>query len=503
MKELSFSYLKPVATQQMMLMLSVTSALTSACNAQEQEGQGPLNPPEIDRPNIVFILADDMGYGDIHKLNPGSAIPTPNIDKLCNEGMRFSEAHSGSAVSTPTRYGLLTGRYCFRSSMKSGVLGGYSSPLIETTRPTIASVLKHRGYYTACIGKWHLGLGWNTYSGAAADETNTLFDQPLTYSPNDVGFDESYILPASLDMAPYVYIKNKNVVDPVMTIITGTDTPRGNLWRAGKASQSFSIPDCLDHFIGETKRFLRGRGSSNQPFFLYMPLTAPHTPWLPAERFRGASNAGNYGDFVMHVDDVVGQVVYLLDSLGIKDRTLIVFTSDNGADWNANDKAAYPHLANFIWRGRKSDVWDGGHHIPLIVRYPAMVKAGTSSDALVCLTDILATFAEITGATVPFGAAEDSKSFLPVLNGSESVARSEVIHHSNDGKFAIRQGRWKFINWNGSGGWTNPTGNATTPPQLYDMDVDPEETTNLYSRYPQKVEELNTLLDAIVNGNMR
>jgi arylsulfatase A-like enzyme len=503
MKDISFSHLKTTATQQMMLMLGATSLLASACHAQQQEQQPePLKPAGTDKPNIVFILADDMGYGDIRKLNPGSAIPTPNIDKLCNEGMRFTDAHSGSAVSTPTRYGLLTGRYCFRSSLKSGVLGGYSSPLIETTRPTVASVLKSRGYHTGCIGKWHLGLGWHTAGGGAANENNTVFEEPLTYSPNDVGFDESYIIPASLDMAPYVYIRNKNVVDQEMITISGSDTPRGNLWRAGKASQSFSISGCLDHLVENAMQFLREQDSKNQPFFLYMPLTAPHTPWLPAERFRGKSNAGNYGDFVAHVDDVVGQVVQQLDDMGIKEQTLIVFASDNGADWNANDQAAYPHLANFTWRGRKSDVWEGGHHVPLIVRYPAVVKMGATSNALICLTDILATLADITGASVPFGAAEDSESFLQVLNGSSNVARTELIHHSNDGRFALRQGRWKFINWNGGGGWTNPVGTASTPPQLYDMENDPKETTNLYDHYPQKVEELKALLNSIVGYNV-
>lgn len=450
------------------------------------------------RPNIIFILADDMGYGDIRKFNPGSVIPTPNLDKLCAEGMMFTEAHSGSAVSTPTRYGLLTGRYCFRSNLKRGVLGGFSHPLIEQERPTIASLLKGGGYHTAIIGKWHLGLGWQTTDGAAAGENNTEFGKPLTYTPNDAGFDKSYILPASLDMVPYVYIEDRNVVDTVMTVIEGANSPRGHFWRRGKASQSFSISGCLDHFTEKAKEYIVEHACGDQPFFLYMPLSAPHTPWLSDDRFRGTSGAGDYGDFVVHVDDVVGQITSLVDNLGIRENTLIVFTSDNGADWNSTDQKTYPHRANYIWRGRKSDIWDGGHHIPLIIQYPGMVKAGGSSNALICLTDMFATFAEITDITIPLCAAEDSQSFLPVLNGNRTIARSEVIHHSIDGSFAIRQGNWKLVNCSGSGGWSAAE-DATLPLlQLYNMKTDPEEKNNLYDKYPQKAEKLKKRLYSII-----
>lgn len=472
--------------------------MTSSCSAQPVD-ENPIKPPlDADQPNIIFILADDMGYGDIHRFNPGSAIPTPHLDKLSAQGMMFTEAHSGSALSTPTRYGLLTGRYSFRSSLKKGVLGGFSKPLIEKDRPTIASLLKSRGYHTAIIGKWHLGLGWQTTDGSEAEENNTAFDKPLTYTPNDAGFDKSYILPASLDMVPYVYIEDRNVVDPIMTVIEGVDSPRGHFWRTGKASQSFSIEKTLDHFTNKAKQYIRERSSSKQPFFLYMPLTAPHTPWLPADKFKGVSGAGDYGDFVVHVDDVVGQVTSLIDSLGIKEKTLIVFTSDNGADWNSTDKAAYPHLANYIFRGRKSDAWEGGHHIPLIIQYPKVISSGKTSDALVCMTDFFATFAETTGANTPLWAAEDSKSFLQVLNGSSKTSRSEVIHHSGDGYFAIRQGRWKFIDCSGSGGWSSAEKETLPPGQLYDMQTDPEEKNNLYDKYPQKVEELKKLLNTII-----
>ncbi|MDR1810956.1 MAG: arylsulfatase [Prevotella sp.] len=451
------------------------------------------------KPNIILILADDMGYGDIQRLNAESKISTPNLNRLCDDGMRFTEAHSNSAVSTPTRYGILTGRYCFRSNLKKGVLNGYSTPLIERERPTVASILKSNGYSTACIGKWHLGLGWNridTTQNASGD--NVDFTRPLSYTPNDAGFDESYILPASLDMPPYVYVQNRNVTDTHLIDVPKKSSPRGIFWRDGKAAQSFSNSSCLDHFTGKAKEYIAKHASDKQPFFLYFPLTAPHTPWLPAERFRGKSGAGTYGDFVAHVDDVVGQLVAMLDSLGISDETMLVFTSDNGADWKPEDKADYPHEANYIWSGRKSDAWDAGHHVPLIVKYPDIVKQGSSSNATACLTDITATFAGMTATPLPDGAAEDSESFRQVLTGQSNVARNVIIHHSINGKFAIRQGKWKLLDCSGSGGWSAAENDSLPPVQLYDMEADPKESNNLCAQYPQKAEELKNLLNAII-----
>jgi arylsulfatase A-like enzyme/alpha-L-fucosidase len=469
------------------------SVAVSGCMAEESAR----------KPNIIFILADDMGYGDIQRLNTESKIPTPHINRLCDEGMYFTDAHSNAAVSTPTRYGIITGRYCFRSSLKKGVLNGYSRPLIETDRPTVASVLKNNGYHTACIGKWHLGLGWNTPESAGnASGDSVDFTRPLSFTPNDAGFDDSYILPASLDMPPYVYIDNRNVTDTQMTEIQKNSSPRGLFWREGKASKSFSISNCLDHFTDKAKQYIAAHALDKQPFFLYFPLTAPHTPWLPDERFRGVSGAGTYGDFVAHVDDVIGQIVATLDSLGIVNETMIVFTSDNGADWKEEDKNKYPHKANYIWRGRKSDAWDAGHHVPLIVKYPAAVARGTCSDALVCLTDMFATFANMTAAPIPEGAAEDSRSFLATLYGKSNTARTEIVHHSINGMFALRKGKWKLVNCSGSGGWSEADSDSLPPVQLYDMETDPNETLNLYHRYPYKVEELKKLLDSVIVSNL-
>ncbi len=473
----------------LLLSLGASALLAASCKTQ----------PETPRkPNIIFILADDMGYGDIQRLNSDSKVPTPNLDKLCDDGMYFTDAHSNSAVSSPTRYGILTGRYCFRSSLKKGVLNGYSAPLIETDRPTVASVLKNNGYQTACIGKWHLGLGWQIPDSARkAAENNVLFDRELSFTPNDVGFDYSYIIPASLDMPPYVYIENRTVTDPQMKDIEKSGNERGLFWRGGKIAQSFSIEGCLDRLAEKAGQYLTKQSAEKQPFFLYLPLTAPHTPWLPAERFRGTSGAGTYGDFVAHVDFVVGQIVATLDRLGMSDNTMIVFTSDNGADWRPEDKEKYPHEANYIYRGRKSDAWDAGHRVPFIVKYPAMVKSGKSSSALVCLTDVTATLADVTGASVPEGAAGDSESFLQALKGS-NAGRKEAVHHSINGSFAVRQGKWKLVNCSGSGGWSAKDDPALPPVQLYDMEADPGETVNLYDQNPQKAEELKALLASII-----
>lgn len=483
----------------MILPGMVTLPLLAGCDGRLKDDLDKI--PVSDRPNIVFILADDMGYGDISALNPTAGVRTPNLDRMCREGMRFTEAHSCSAVSSPSRYGILTGRYNIRGPLKHGVLSGYSAPVIESTRPTMASVLKNVGYKTGICGKWHLGLGWQTESGQAPDDNNTDFTKPLTYTPNDVGFDVSCILPASLDMTPYVCVSDRYVEDQDIVDEAGCYPAdyRGHMWRPGKRSSGFDIQNTLEFFTLKAKDFVRENAGGDRPFFLYMPLTAPHTPWSPTEQFRGKSQAGDYGDFVLNVDDVVGQMMTLLDSLHILDNTVLVFSSDNGADWSSSDKKTYAHRANYIWRGRKSDLWDGGHHIPLIFRYPPMVKHASVSSALVCLTDLLSTFASLGRAPIPVGGAEDSQSFVSVLSGeSLDGDRTEVIHQSNDGSLAIRRGRWKYIDCSGSGGWSQAHGSTLPQCQLYDMVSDPEESENLYAKYPDLVVELKNQLDEII-----
>ncbi|SDF40095.1 Arylsulfatase A [Dyadobacter soli] len=493
----------PNLSYTLLMLLLASSALLIFRKNGLAEGIAP-------KPNVIYILADDLGSGDLSCLNPDSQIHTPNLDKLASNGLAFTDAHSGSAVCTPTRYGILTGRYAFRSRLKKGVLGGYSSMLIEKDRWTVADLMKKAGYRTGVIGKWHLGLDW-VKADAAKDvnhaeldidwtkSENLALEKGITVGPNDLGFDYSYIIPASLDIPPYIYLKNGKPIDPRMTDITGNKTPRGVFWRDGKGSQSFDLKKTLDIFGQEAKNFIvSAAGNHSKPFFLYLPLSAPHTPWLPSEAHKGRTKAGIYGDFVHHTDAVVGAVMHTLDSLGISENTLVIFTSDNGADWKPGDKEIYPaHQANYIYRGEKSDIWEGGHRVPFIVRWPAVVKEGSKVNQTICLTDLMATLASVTGQKLDRNAGQDSFSFLPVLrNASDTTpVRPSIIHHSIDGMFAIRRGKWKFIDGKGSGGWSSK-GQASDPEgQLYDIYNDPQETSNLFAKQPEIVKELKALLE--------
>ncbi len=465
---------------------------------------------EAKSPNVVYILADDMGYGDIRALNPDSQIPTPNLDRLCSQGMSFSEAHSGSSLSTPTRYGIITGRYCFRSSLKTWTLAGYSAPLIVPQVTTIGETLAGAGYNTAIIGKWHLGLEWPRIdaakpwreNGASPQEVNIDFTKPIINGPHTRGFAYSYILPASLDMTPYVYIENGRVVNPSVRNIPALTAPknaRGVFYRGGLASDDFDHSKTLDVFADKAVDYL-GKATADDPFFLYLALTAPHSPWYPAEEYRGRTKAGVYGDFVCHVDFVVGRIMEILEKNGLADNTILVFTSDNGADWNERDQQDFPqHSANYIYRSGKSNIWDGGHHIPFLLRWPAEVKAGTQCQQLMCLTDLMATMCEITGSQTP-SSAIDSKSFYPALHGKRSYPgmRQSVVHHSAEGMFAIRRGDWKFIDGQGSGGWSKVKQDVPDAPgQLYDMRRDVGELVNLYYKEKKTVKKLKAELDEI------
>lgn len=470
---------------------------------------GPTPSPSPDLPNIIIILADDMGYGDIKALNPDSKIPTPNLDQLAREGMFFSDAHSPSAVCTPTRYGLLTGRYSFRTRLQSGVLVGHSPSLIEPGSTTVASLLKESGYHTGCIGKWHLGLDFKKknpdvplYTGADWDIENTDnidYQAIVNGGPCDHGFDYSFILPASLDIQPYVFISNKYIVQPDIHHIDGILEGRGLFWRDGDASSGFDFWQVLPLLTQKATGFIRDHVENHlkQPFFLYFPLTAPHTPWVPTDEFKGKSQAGDYGDFVTQVDHTVGQILDLVDGLGITDNTLILFASDNGSYWLPEEIEQFDHKSNYIFRGMKSDAWEGGHRVPLLAKWPGVIKGESISDQMVCLTDMLATFAELTGQDLSWNEGEDSFSFLYTLTGEKTggPARKTMINHSIDGMFALRNGEWKFIDGRGSGGWSYK-GKETDPPgQLYNLTDDPGETTNLYSQYPDKVEEMKNLLE--------
>ena len=434
------------------------------------------------KPNIIFILADDMGYGDVQVLNAKSKIPTPHLNRLAKEGMTFTDAHSPSGVCTPTRYGVITGRYCWRSRLKRGVLGGYSAPLIEKNRPTVGGVMQKAGFHTAAIGKWHLGMNMTRREGGkpARDrwdgDGNVDFTKPIADSPITRGFHEYFGVSASLDMAPYVWIENDRFVPAKLVQQPGIKFP--GFVRQGPRAEDLKFEEGLDVLGERTAAFLKRMAKGDRPFFLYMPLTGPHKPVTPHPRFVGKTGLGPYGDFVMNVDDTVGQVLKALDETKLADNTLVMFTSDNGSFmYRVNDeddhvktptKQQYhskSHTANGPWRGTKADIWEGGHHVPFFARWPGKVKAGSQSPQVITHTDLFATVAAIAGAKVPKGAAADSYSFLPLLLGKEKgYSRPPVIHHSAAGMFAIRDGDWKLVLGNGSGGRQQPRGKAFQKP---------------------------------------
>ncbi len=475
----------------MLVVLGALTVLTSPCLAAKSS-----------TPNIIYILADDMGYGDVSILNKrDQKIPTPNIDRLGKEGMIFTDAHSGSAVCTPTRYGILTGRYAWRTRLKGGVLYGYDHHLIETGRMTVASQLKKHGYTTAAFGKWHLGMDYPPKKGVVqkSNDKTTEIDWRgnIKNGPVSNGFDEFFGITASLDMDPYIYIHNDRFVGEATEF-----SPKKSHCRAGPIAPGFKMEEVLPTITDKTVEFI-GRQTTEKPFFIYMPLTAPHTPIIPAARFRGKNSLGSYGDFCEQVDWCVGEVLKALEQKGLAENTLLVFTSDNGCApyVGVKEMEKKGHFPSYIYRGYKADIFEGGHRIPFLVRWPAKINPGSVSDEVVCLTDLLATCAAITGDSLPDNAGEDSYSILPALLGksSEKPIREATVHHSISGNFAIRQGKWKLEMCRGSGGWGSPkekeAKNLGLPPiQLYDMNVDEKECQNVYKQHPEVVEKLKKLL---------
>ena len=350
-----------------------------------------------DKPNIVYILADDLGYGDLSCLNERSKISTPNIDGLARQGMTFTDAHSPSSVCTPTRYGILTGRYCWRSRLKRSVLLGYDRPLIEPDRLTVPALLKEQGYNTAALGKWHLGLGWQLADGGKLADRDQLqqdpgidYAKPIGGGPTALGFDTFFGISASLDMAPYCYIRDDRATQVPSQPTKGRPFPEN--WREGMKSADFEHLEVLPRLCEEAVAYIDGKAvaSPRKPFFLYFPLPAPHTPVLPNKPFLGKSKAGIYGDFVVEVDWVVGQVMEALDRNRLAANTLIIVTSDNGSTMTIRREfQEYDHATNYHFRGQKSDAWDGGHRIPFIARWPGKVKPGTTCEDTICLTDLL------------------------------------------------------------------------------------------------------------------
>ncbi|MDP4610530.1 MAG: arylsulfatase [Opitutales bacterium] len=473
-----------------------------------------------DTPNIIYILADDMGYGDVQILNPERGkIATPHMDRVAEQGMIFTDAHTTSSVCTPTRYGIMTGRYNWRTHLQWHVLDGYGLPLIPTTRMTVPSFLSENGYTTAMIGKWHLGLDIATTDGKKArpagglkqklkkgafppaELSNIDWEGTINGGPVDLGFDSWFGITASLDFPPYVWIRDRNWV--------GEGTHSKAFARPGPASEDFEAIDVLDKLVAESVQYI-SEYNSEKPFFIYMPLPSPHTPIVPSKKWQGKSGIGRYGDFMMQTDDIVGQVVKALEDKGISENTILIVTSDNGCSKAANFKQleGHGHFASAQYRGSKADLWEGGHRVPFLVKWPAVIKAGSVSDVLTCQTDLLATCAELVGKQLPANAGEDSESILPLFTGKPTeFSRKGIINHSVSGHFAYRQGKWKLLLAKGSGGWTAPTEktmvNVASAPegQLYDLEADPGEQNNLYLENPEVVETLMAQLkEDVANG---
>ncbi|MFH4967432.1 arylsulfatase [Gaetbulibacter sp. M240] len=464
------------------------------------------------KPNIVFILADDLGYGDITSLNKNSKIPTPNIDEIANSGVIFTDAHSSSAVCTPTRYGILTGRYNWRSKQKRGVLGGYSKALISDDRTTMAHMLKKQGYTTAAIGKWHLGWDWNNIEKG---NDSVDYSKPIFNGPTARGFDYFYGFNGSLDMPPYVYVENDMPTSiPNHETVGNNKNPsqegyNGALWRKGPTGSDFNHQECLPNLTSRIVKYIEEKAPGKQPYFAYYPMPAPHTPILPSKEFEGKSGLNSYADFVMMVDHEVGKIVEAIRRTGEEDNTIIVLTSDNGcsplADFNT--LLSKGHNPSFVFRGHKADLFEGGHRIPCIVKWPAVIKEKHEVSQTICLTDFMATFAKIAGYRLADNEAEDSYNLLPVLTnpGNKKIIREATVGHSINGSFTILKDDWKLLLAPGSGGWSFPRPGKDTmglpPIQLYNLKSDIDEKNNVYKEHPKVVKELKSLLKKyIVEG---
>jgi len=463
-------------------------------------------------PNIVFILADDLGYGDVSCFNENSKINTPNIDKLASQGVMFTDAHTSSAVCTPTRYSIITGRYNWRSRLKKSVLSGYSKSLIKPDRLTIAGFLKNNGYTTGYIGKWHMGWDWafieDSVNGIDGLNLRPVadFSKRITNGPDTHGFDYSYGFCGSLDMAPYVWVENGM---PTMVPTEKTQGKRPAFWRKGLTSDDFVHQQVLPHIKDKAVAYIKENANGKKPFFLYLPLSAPHTPIIPTKEFEGKSGLDNpYGDFVMEVDWVIGEVMKTLEKQGLSKNTIVIFTSDNGCSPEANYKQllSQGHDPSYVFRGHKADIFEGGHRVPYIVMWAGKIKPAKSKK-IICSTDFFATAADIINADIPDDVAEDSFSFLSAL-GLKSTAeqRKSIVHHSINGSFALRKGDWKVCFCPGSGGWSDPKPNSKAAKelpnvQLYNLSTDIGEKNNLQSEHPEIVKEFKEeLMSVIDNG---
>ena len=478
------------------------------------------------RPNIVIILADDLGYGDVRCYNPERGrIPTPNIDLLASQGMRFTDAHSSSGVCSPSRYSLLTGRYHWRTRLQSGIVNVFGEPLIAPDRLTIAGLAKQRGYRTAAIGKWHLGWDWpisptqrKLLNGATKkgpdDEApiatmeekaawREIFSKPIPGGPTTRGFDQ-YFGTDVPNWPPYCFIENDRTRGIPTEYLAPAKLKNNLASLQGPALKDWPLEAILPTLGDRACAFIAEAARRPEPFLLYMPLTAPHTPLAVNRPWRGKSGLNAYADLVMETDAVVGRVLEALEKSGAADDTMVVFTSDNGCAYyiGTAELEKMGHFPSGPLRGYKSDVWEGGHREPFIVRWPGVVRAGAVCRQLVQQADLMATIAEINGAKLPDDAGEDSFSILPLLKGNDTPVRENAVNCSINGVPGVRQGAWKLILAPGSGGWSK--GRGTQPIQLYNLAGDIGETRNLAAEQPERIARMKALYEEIItNGRSR
>ncbi len=488
------------------VVLGATCTLSSAVVAAE-------------RPNIIFIYADDMGSGDVSYLNPNSKFKTPTLDKIAQTGICFTDAHTPSSVSTPSRYGAMTGRYAWRSSLKRGVLGGFSPALIEKDRPTIASMLKGEGYNTYCIGKWHLGMdGWRNKDGSGVKNANrlTIVGEDVDYEnvklsgPADRGFDYFYGIAGSLDMPPYLLIENDKVIDKAEVLYDRKVKNPAPYGRDGYAVKGRRPSFFLSNFTDKVTATIAKEAKNKTPFFIYFALNAPHTPTDPAPEFKGRSGIGDYGDFMMEVDHRIAQVYKALEEAGIDNNTLVILSSDNGAEVGAYRRFLDTgHSSSANYRGVKRDLWEGGHRVPMIATWPKVIKKGREVNQTVCTIDIYATAADIVGHKLTDDEAPDSYSLLPLIAGKGESERDFTVHHSVNGRFAIRKGDWVLIEtktghdnnteknrvaeYYQKKGYSEPLGVGNG--ELFNLREDIEERKNRYAEHPEIVAELTQILN--------
>ncbi|MFD0960573.1 sulfatase family protein [Paenibacillus chungangensis] len=464
----------------------------------------------MSKPNMIYIITDDLGYGDLSCYG-ATQFQTPNLDKLAEQGRLYRDAHASSAVCTPSRYGVMTGRYCWRGKIQSGVLHGHDGTLMEEGRMTVPSYLRDNGYVTACIGKWHLGMDWERIGPAVSDVD---YSKPIQNGPLSFGFDYYYGISASLDMPPYCFIENDRTVGIPSEPKDPEDfSQRG---RGGLMVPGWRDEDVHPVLAGKALQFIAESSGGDRPFFLYLPLTGPHTPWSPSEAFKGKSGIGPRADLILEIDDTIGQMMKLLEERGIADNTIIAFTSDNGADPFREEITVHGHDPSGGLRGQKADIWEGGHRVPLIVSWPAKVRPGTISDELVCLTDWLATCASIIGVPLPDDAGEDSIDMLPDLTAEEGTRpiRESVILQAYDGMLGLRKGDWKYVRGAGGGGFDQSKRTIIGIPhtsdreilpgdpaeQLYRMSSDRSESSNVSMEQPQLISELRGELETMIEA---